>query len=108
MPVVLSCTVLRPSWSFFILNPSASPVSLFFSRKLFIDTFCKEHRVQFQASPILKPRRQFGEVVAVKIKDNLQGLTTSFNVVEDMSIWRNKDKTLDALPQQEQRETTAI
>lgn len=64
--------------------------------------------MQFQASPILKPRRQFGEVVAVKIKDNLQGLTTSFNVVEDMSIWRNKDKTLDALPQQEQRETTAI
>jgi len=81
---------------------------LFFSRKLFIDTFCKKHRVQFQTSPILKPRRQFGEVVAVKIKDNLQGLTTSFDVVEDMSIWRNKDKTLAALPQQKKHETIAI
>lgn len=57
--------------------------------------------MQFQASAILKPRRQFGEVVAVKINDNLQGLTTSFDVVEDMSIWRNKDKTLVALLQQE-------
>lgn len=57
--------------------------------------------MQFQASAILKPRRQFGEVVAVKIKDNLQGLTTSFDVVEDMSIWRNTDKTLVSLLQQE-------
>lgn len=63
--------------------------------------------MQFQGSPILKPSRQFGEVVAVKIKDNLQGLTTSFDVVEDMSIWRNKDKTLAALPWQENCETTA-
>lgn len=64
--------------------------------------------MQFQGSPILKPSRQFGEVVAVKIKDNLQGLTTSFDVVEDMSIWKNKDKTLAALPRQENCETTAI
>lgn len=82
-----------------MLNLWTSPVSLFFSSRQLIVTFCKEYRVQLQASPILKSRRQFGEVVAVKIKDNLQGLTASFDVVEDMSIWRNKDKTPAALPQ---------
>lgn len=105
MSVILSCV---KSFMVILYFDSFNIISLFCWRKLFIDTFREEHRVQFQASPVLKARRQLGEVVAVQIEDNLQGLTTSLDVVEDMSICRNTDKTLAALPQPEKCETIAI
>lgn len=57
----------------------------------FTCTFCEKHGIQLEASSILKSGRQFGKVVAVQVKDNLEKLSVPFDMIEDVGIWGNKE-----------------
>lgn len=49
-------------------------------------TFREEHSVQPETGSALQAGGQLGEVVAVEVEDNLQGLPAALNVVEDVGV----------------------
>lgn len=44
-------------------------------------TLCEEHGVDFDAPSVFQPVRQLGEVEALQVEANLQGLTGALHLV---------------------------
>lgn len=63
-------------------------------------TFREEHGVQPQAGPALQAGGQLGEVVAVKVEDDLERLPAALDVVEDVGVyggtWWGRGLTIEA------------